>query len=47
MIHFDWYLLPIAEQMKFKFLLVHMDMGKTLTLGGIRPLNLDTGVTVN
>lgn len=46
LIQFEWYLLPIAEQMKFKFLVMHVDMGKTLTLGGIQPLNMVTCVTV-
>lgn len=47
LIRCDWYLLPFAEQMKFKFLVMHANVGKTLTLGGIRPLSMDTYVTVD
>lgn len=46
LMHCKWYLLPIAEQMKFKFLVMHVNLGKTLTLGGIQPLNMTTCVSV-
>lgn len=46
LMHSKWYLLPVAEQMKFKFLTMHANEGKTLTLGGIRPLNMNTCVSV-
>lgn len=46
LIQCDWYLLPNNEQMKFKFLVMHANVGKTLKLGGIRPLSMDTCITV-
>lgn len=46
LINCDWYLLSIADQMKFKFLLMHVNVDKTLTIGGLRPLNMDTCVSV-
>lgn len=44
--HGDWYLLPVAEQMNYKFLMQHTQVAKALTIGGIAPLNMISCVSV-
>lgn len=46
LIYCKWYLLPIDEQMKFKFLILHANMEKTLTIGDIASLSMSTCVSV-
>lgn len=42
----DWHLLTITDQMKYKFLMQHTQLAKSLTIGGIAPLNMMSCVTV-
>ena len=44
--HCDWYLLPIAERLKFKFLVIHVSIEKTLSFGGLVPLNMEFWLSV-
>lgn len=42
----DWFLLPLSDQMDYKFLLHNAQEAKTLTIGGLYPLNMMTCVSV-